>query len=167
MAWTTPKTWADNELVTAALMNEQVRDNMAYLKIASDTAFNHFTCSSNTAYTTTTSGSFSDIDATNLAGSLTTTGGPVLIGVSGNWKVSGTGIDMCVDVMIDGSRIGHATYGSLLMQSSASNLYSPVSWSQIRALAAGSHTFKLQWRTSSGTLSIGPYGTHFYVVELL
>ncbi len=28
MAWTTPKTWATNELVTAALMNQQLRDNM-------------------------------------------------------------------------------------------------------------------------------------------
>lgn len=31
MAWTTPKTWATNELVTATAMNEQLRDNMNYL----------------------------------------------------------------------------------------------------------------------------------------
>ena len=31
MSWTTPKTWADNELVSAALMNEQLRDNMNVL----------------------------------------------------------------------------------------------------------------------------------------
>lgn len=32
MPYTTPKTWAVNELVTASLMNQQVRDNLLYLK---------------------------------------------------------------------------------------------------------------------------------------
>lgn len=31
MAWTTPRDWATGELVTAAQMNEQLRDNMKYL----------------------------------------------------------------------------------------------------------------------------------------
>jgi len=32
MAWTTPRTWAVKERLTAALMNQQVRDNLSYLK---------------------------------------------------------------------------------------------------------------------------------------
>lgn len=31
MAWTTPRTWVTNELVTAAIMNTHVRDNFTYL----------------------------------------------------------------------------------------------------------------------------------------
>jgi hypothetical protein len=31
MAWTTPKTWSTNEVVTAANMNTHVRDNVAFL----------------------------------------------------------------------------------------------------------------------------------------
>ncbi len=31
MAWTTPRTWAVNEQLTAALMNQQLRDNLNYL----------------------------------------------------------------------------------------------------------------------------------------
>jgi hypothetical protein len=31
MAWTTPKTWSTNEVVTAANMNTHVRDNMSFL----------------------------------------------------------------------------------------------------------------------------------------
>lgn len=31
MAWTTPKTWATDDLVTAALLNEQLRDNLNVL----------------------------------------------------------------------------------------------------------------------------------------
>lgn len=36
MGWTTPESWATNELVTAAKMNTNVRDNLAYLKDAPD-----------------------------------------------------------------------------------------------------------------------------------
>lgn len=32
MAWTTPRTWTAGEVVTATMMNEQVRDNLTYLK---------------------------------------------------------------------------------------------------------------------------------------
>lgn len=32
MAWTTPRTWVSGELVTAALLNTHVRDNLSYLK---------------------------------------------------------------------------------------------------------------------------------------
>ena len=32
MAWTTPRTWIAGEVVTAALLNAQVRDNLTYLK---------------------------------------------------------------------------------------------------------------------------------------
>ena len=34
MAWTTPRTWVSGELVTAALMNSAVRDNLNILKTA-------------------------------------------------------------------------------------------------------------------------------------
>jgi len=34
MAWTAPKSWTVGALVTAAEMNEQVRDNLTHLKLA-------------------------------------------------------------------------------------------------------------------------------------
>ena len=33
MAWTTPRTWVTNEVLSKALLDEQVRDNLAYLKL--------------------------------------------------------------------------------------------------------------------------------------
>ena len=36
MAWTTPRTWAANEVVTAAIMNSHVRDNENILKTSID-----------------------------------------------------------------------------------------------------------------------------------
>lgn len=38
MPYTTPRTWTTSETVTAAMMNEQVRDNTAYLKTQMDIA---------------------------------------------------------------------------------------------------------------------------------
>lgn len=31
MAWTAPRTWVTGEVVTASMLNEQIRDNMAYM----------------------------------------------------------------------------------------------------------------------------------------
>ena len=36
MAWTTPRTWVTGELVTAALLNTHIKDNLAYLKNSPD-----------------------------------------------------------------------------------------------------------------------------------
>ena len=36
MAWTAPKTWTVGEFVTKAMLDEQIRDNMAYLKGEAD-----------------------------------------------------------------------------------------------------------------------------------
>jgi len=36
MAWTAPRTWVTSEIVTAALMNTHVRDNLSYLKTEAD-----------------------------------------------------------------------------------------------------------------------------------
>jgi hypothetical protein len=32
MAWTTPRTWVDGEVVTATIMNTHVKDEFDYLK---------------------------------------------------------------------------------------------------------------------------------------
>ncbi len=36
MAWTTPRTWVASEVVTDTMLNEQIRDNEAYLKSKAD-----------------------------------------------------------------------------------------------------------------------------------
>lgn len=38
MAWTAPRTWSVGQLVAAAELNEQIRDNLAHLKLALDSA---------------------------------------------------------------------------------------------------------------------------------
>jgi hypothetical protein len=36
MAWVTPRTWTVGQLVSAAELNEQIRDNLNHLKVAVD-----------------------------------------------------------------------------------------------------------------------------------
>jgi hypothetical protein len=38
MAWTAPRTWSVGQLVSAAELNEQIRDNLTFLKLALDNA---------------------------------------------------------------------------------------------------------------------------------
>lgn len=68
MAWTTPRSWAAGELVTASLMNTQLRDNLREVGVLlARTAYNPGTQSSYTR----TSSTFADVDATNLSAAFT------------------------------------------------------------------------------------------------
>ncbi len=74
MAWTTPRTWVVGELVTASLMNAHVRDNLNYLLAGRANDVAHDTGSS-----TTTSTSYTDVDATNLTVTVTPKSSRVLV----------------------------------------------------------------------------------------
>lgn len=65
MAWTTPRTWVVGELVTAALLNTHLRDNLDALPRASDTA------AVDTSQTTTST-SYTDLATAGPAVTLTT-----------------------------------------------------------------------------------------------
>lgn len=54
MAWTTPRTWTDGELVTAALLNAHIRDNLTALAYSSGTytpTYQGLTTGGTTTYT--------------------------------------------------------------------------------------------------------------------
>lgn len=165
MIWTAPRTWMTGEIVAAAMMNTHVRDNLDFLKGQVDAPLNAAYAGS-PAIPSTTSGSFADVHA-NYVITLTTTGAPLLLGFSGTWKSASSGADCCLDVSIDGTRIGHSSYGLTYMQAPTADQALPFSHLRVISLAAGSHTFRLQWRVSTGTLSLNhSLTTQFYVIEL-
>lgn len=151
--WTTPRTWVTGELVTAALLNTHLRDNMDYLKAEADRYWNQTALVAAASYSTTST-TFVDVDGVNLAGTIVTRGGPVLFAVSSAWKHSNLGMDCALDLWLNGARIGGG-YGVSLMHAAGANLYQPLSWLTVQALPAGTHSFRLQWRTNSGTLTMG------------
>lgn len=144
--WTTPKTdWQINEIVDAADMNA-IGDNLAALKAPPSAQYTR-----TSADYTTTSTSFVDVDATNLAHTITTTGGDVLIVFVAPVTNSASASNVFFDVLLDGVRIG-GTDG-LIIQTVATAVYASVVCFAVlkTGLAAGSHTFKLQWKVGSGT----------------
>ena len=84
-AWTTPATWGVDQLVTASDLNTQLRDNLNTLKTPPSA---HYELNESSDYTTS-SASFVDVDATNLALTITTSGGDVFVGFHGSVEHSG------------------------------------------------------------------------------
>ena len=146
MAWTTPKTdWVAGNAVTAALMNN-IGENLVALKAPPSAAY---VVDAGSNYTTT-SATFVDVDVTNLALTITTTGGDVMVHFHGVVDHSTTGI-VYLDVDVDGAR----TAGDDGLAGMAGTDENTVSFTRlISGLSAGAHTFKLQWKTSTSTATI-------------
>lgn len=143
-SYATPKTWAASEALTATLFNTYIRDQILAVKTPA-----YFRCyMDEAADLTTTSTTFVDTSATALSATITTGGGVMLLGFSAS-VASGAGSNAYrafFDVAVDGTRIGLddgliSHYGPY----TASASFTVVT----AALAAGSHTFKVQWKVSN------------------
>jgi len=139
--WHTPATWSVGQLVTATNLNEQLRDNLEFLK-APPTGVRNVNQASDYATTSTT---FVDVDTTNLSFSINTAGGDVLIVFFG--RVNSSTGNVYFDVSVDGVRIG----GDDGLTSGPSGHHPIALMALKQGLSPGTHTFKLQWRVSAGT----------------
>ena len=148
MAWTTPKTWS-SEPLTSIDLNTYVRDNQNHLKDRLDAGVSRVI--SEGQVLNTTAHDFVDVDATKLALTLTTHGGDVLLGFTGsvqhrinnattNFNVAVDGVDYIADDGVIGLRT--ASDGD-------HERVKPLSFVLLIAgLSAGSHSFRLRWKTS-------------------
>jgi hypothetical protein len=169
--WTTPKTWAAGELVTAAMLNTHIRDNLEYLKTPPAASY----ILNESGDYATTSTSFVNVDGTKLALTIATAGGDVLVGFSGTIiNTSGTAGHTFFDVEVDTVRTA-GDDGYIAVSPAGAGTRSPVTFLKlIQGLSAGSHTFKLQWKVAAGTASLfsgagssnGDLHPQFFVREL-
>lgn len=143
--WTTPKTWQTGDLVTAAELNAQIRDNMLYLKQGVTLDY----VERDATYTTTTHNIWTDIDPNYLSLTVVTKGGPVLVGFSAVGDDAGDPHRTpAVDYTLDGTRQGTSKYGLAYrpVPDVRSNLRLPMAFAHLQPnLPAGSHTVTLQW----------------------
>lgn len=149
MAWTAPRTWVAGELVTATLLNVHLRDNLDALKAPPTLTYEI----NNPSNYTTTSATFTDVDATNLALAITTTGGDVLCVFQGSLAHSTSTDSVRFDIAVDGTRKG-STNGLITLRPANAGTTFAVQFIVVylvEGLSAGSHTFKLQWQTTGGT----------------
>ncbi len=137
--WTSPVTWNPGQVVAASDLNAQLRDNLIYLFARPQGVVKR----DNGASYTTTSTSFVDIDGTNLKITLNISGSAVLLGFTG------CGYLAQFDFLIDSTRYASAGADGLV---DAGGALGPICMiGLVTGLAAGSHTFKVQWKVTGGT----------------
>src|SRR5688572_3974380 len=102
--WVTPRTWSAGELITASIMNAHVRDQLNALK----TPAGGYVFVNEGTDLSTTSTSFVDADATDLALTFTSGGGDVLLGFTAAITSSGASAKNYFDIheSVANARIG-------------------------------------------------------------
>lgn len=151
MAWVTPITFVSNTQLTAAQLNQNVRDNQNFLlngKIINKVSY------TGAANYTTVATSFGDVDATNLIATSVITSGNVCVTVTFTTSMSLAAVRGQFDVIVDSTTRSGGTNGSfeVINQTVQSSTMTMVCY--FTGLSAASHTFKPQWKVASGTGTI-------------
>ena len=144
MTWTTPKTWAVDELLTAADMNEQVRDNLDYLLEPNNDSVEY---DNSGDYSITNVTTFQDVDGTNFKVTVTTHGGPIL--VTCNFSATNGANAVHFDLALDGVRVSAGTLGLFTLDIQAGDMGAVAIAYLIIGQSAGTYDITLQWRTAS------------------
>lgn len=154
MAWATLTNLSTNDLVTEAHM-DAIRGNIEYLLDPNKVTTEY---NGGSGYSTTST-SFVDVDGTNVKVTLTTNGGPVLVIFSGSAYSSGGTYATYFDIDVDGTRLGNANTGGLQEQQGAASVtFAFTVVAIIDGLTAGSHTFKLKWKTTGTSVMYSQTG---------
>lgn len=149
MPWTTHTTQDNTMTVSSSWANTYVKANQEYLLGGRPTA-------SKTIQTTysSTSNTFVDIDAVNAILTPTISGSRVMCSAmlyifASNIANNQASVDWIVDST---TRAGNATFGLASVSQNAGSWVNIVGF--FTGLSAGSHTFKLQWKSSVATGSV-------------
>jgi hypothetical protein len=146
--WSTPATRANNDIMTAAIINQQWIQNSLFLK---NRPFANVVMS---AIVNTTSTSFTELTESRIT--ITTQGGNILMGACGIFSNSTVGTVNSFDLAIDGTRQGDATVG-LTQITTPSNGFADnlsVIFPTVVAPSTGAHVCSLYWKVSANTGSI-------------
>jgi hypothetical protein len=163
MAWSTNKTWSPGEDLTASLMNQYVRDQLDETAPAIATAAGRLIVTDGVnsiverlpspgyIATAETTSSASFVDLPSLGPQVTvTTGTLVLIAISVRCSNSVSGGGAIAGVNISGATTASAaTTEAYWATSSAANDDYQGSYVYLRAVTAGSNTFKLKYAAPS------------------
>lgn len=151
--WTNPKTWVVDELVTAATMNAQIRDNLLWLKSPPS---REYTALGDGDWVTSST-AWVDVDGTYLALYMETTGGDLMVHFHGTMILTGADGIAYFDLTLDGFPVA-GDNGIIALQNPDSALaqrITPVSFTRrITNVSPMAHLVRLQWRVNSGTARI-------------
>lgn len=156
--YTTPLQMTDGYLMTANYWNEQVTNNLDYLKARPVAR----AADQDGTVISTSSTSWTDVTGASVA--ITTSGSSrLMIIASGTLNPGGTGNTIYVTSDIDGTNQGDATTGQAYA-SLANSAPFAICFITGAAVADGAHTVKLRVRVSGGTLALTQFT--FAVLEV-
>lgn len=149
--WTAVRDWASGELLTADNMDTYVSSNLNFLKTPPIGV---------QAVSTTSTGSATFVAVTGVTQTVTSwAGGRALIWFSGTVSNTTLAATSNFDFGIDGTLQGDATNGLTYVQQHVANHNQHIAFMYVSAaLATGSHTFTLRWKTGTGTLTLQTAG---------
>lgn len=146
MAFTVPRTWTVSEIVTAAMMNTDVRDNIGDL----DARTTLQSAGVATAQTTTST-SYTDL-ATVGPAITKTTGTLVLVAITAGLANSSATQQTLVGIAITGATtVSPSDSTAMIFRSGATPNDMAASYIALFTVNAGSNTFTLKYRVSGGT----------------
>lgn len=152
MAWTTPRTWATSELVTASIMNTHVRDNLTFLSTITE--------ANDLANTRTfTNTGFLDLDAlTGGSGTLAACAVSVVTGTralvhmcAASVSNSGTGTTALGYRISGATTVAASSTLALRVSGVAAVLVGATRTHLVTGLNAGTNVFELQALVSANT----------------
>ena len=151
VAWTRPKTWS-SEPLTSLDLNTYMRDNQNYLRDRLDNSVSRIISADSNF--TSSSTVWVDIDSAAFSLTLTTLGGAVLLGFTGNIIVSKNRFNCYVNIAVDG--VDHFGDDGVTLHGSSGegDAHRPKSLGfvvLIPGLSAGSHTFVMRWKAQPGS----------------
>lgn len=153
--WFPPKDWTPGETLLESDFDEQFSSNLLFLKTPTQDRISAGTT------TNTTSASFVDISGVTITMTTNAYKCNVIFGCTIGLSVAAT---VVMTLLIDGTSVGDASWGlQTITRGAASNDAIGFTF-PTDVLSAASHTFKMQWKTSAGTLTLQP-GWWFYVEE--
>lgn len=145
--WTVPRTWVAGEKLTAALMNQYVRDEFDYIQNP-NFAYERLNLGADISFTTT---SFADLDATNLSKVIVSTGRDILVVWNPNCdQSSGRGY---YDVTQNSVRIFGDDGGTVYSTTPATGLCMFTIVDGAGLTPGVSYTFRVQAKVTAGTLT--------------
>ncbi|MEN8172018.1 MAG: hypothetical protein ABFS03_03975 [Chloroflexota bacterium] len=150
MVWTAPKTWAVDEVLTAADMNTYLRDNTEHLfDRPSDSYENDLSGNISTTSTVLVA-----VDATRYQVSIDSSN-HVLVHFHGTVQIGAINNEANFDIAVDGVLQGDSVGGILNARATVNNYRTPVSFSRlVGPLSPGTHVITLYWSVSAGTLTM-------------
>lgn len=150
MTYTDPQTWITGNSISAEELNREIKDNISALK---DPPTDSHIVDQGADYTTAST-SFTDIDATNLKLTITTTGGDVLIGFYGMVSFAAVTNTVFLNITKDGTVIV-ADDGIQAEQIRHVDQRSAIAFCYLlTSLVADTYEFRMQWKVTASTVTL-------------